>query len=95
MAYFALLARGCSIRLLLRTAAGEVLGLIGLIAVILTIVGGFGVGWFSTLANGCPFRQHVLAAQGATTSIAYLAGFLLGAVIFHSWMTPLLLRFLS
>jgi len=42
----------------------------------LTIFGGFGVGFFSTLANGCPFRQHVLAAQGVTSSIAYLTGFL-------------------
>src|SRR6266702_3594769 len=29
----------------------------------LTVLGGFGVGFFSTLANGCPLRQHVLAAQ--------------------------------
>src|SRR5207248_9750217 len=27
------------------------------ITVILTIAGGFGVGYFSTLANGCPLRQ--------------------------------------
>ena len=60
----------------------------------LTILGGFGVGFFSTLANGCPFRQHVLAAQGTASSIAYLAGFFAGAVIFHSWIAGLLLRFL-
>jgi len=64
------------------------------VAVVLTIIGGFGVGYFSTLANGCPFRQHVLAAQGVKSSIAYLAGFLLGAVIFHTWMTRLLLHLL-
>ena len=64
------------------------------VAVVLTIIGGFGVGYVSTLANGCPFRQHVLAAQGVTTSIAYLAGFVIGAVIFHSWTTRLLLRLL-
>ncbi len=64
------------------------------VAVVLTIIGGFGVGYFSTLANGCPFRQHVLAAQGITTSIAYLAGFLAGALIFHSWVTRLLLYLL-
>lgn len=62
--------------------------------VLLTVLGGFGVGYFSTLANGCPFRQHVLAAQGVRSSIAYLAGFFAGAVIFHSWIERLLLRLL-
>jgi uncharacterized membrane protein YedE/YeeE len=60
------------------------------ITVLLTI----GVGYFSTLANGCPFRQHVLAAQGVRSSIAYLAGFLIGAAIFHSVIERLVLRFL-
>ena len=62
------------------------------VAVLFAIIGGFGVGYFSTLANGCPFRQHVLAAQGITTGISYLAGFFIGALIFHSWISPLLLR---
>lgn len=65
-----------------------------LVTVLLTIVGGFGVGFVSTLANGCPFRQHVLAAQGVKSSIAYLAGFFAGAVIFHAWTERVLLRFL-
>ena len=64
------------------------------VTAVLTIVGGFGVGFFSTLANGCPLRQHVLAAQGTKSSIAYLAGFFAGAVIFHSWVAPLLFRLL-
>lgn len=64
------------------------------VAVALSLVGGLGVGYFSTLANGCPFRQHVLAAQGVRSSIAYLAGFFAGAVIFHSWIAPLMLRLL-
>lgn len=64
------------------------------ITILLTVTGGFGVGYFSTLANGCPFRQHVLAAQGVRSSIAYLVGFLAGAVIFHSVVERLVLRFL-
>jgi uncharacterized membrane protein YedE/YeeE len=64
------------------------------IAIVLTIIGGFGVGYVSTLANGCPFRQHVLAAQGVTSSIAYLGGFVAGAVVFHSWTTRVLVHFL-
>jgi uncharacterized membrane protein YedE/YeeE len=59
---------------------------------VLAIGGGLGVGFFSTMANGCPFRQHVLAAQGTKSSIAYVIGFLAGAVIFHAWTGPLLLR---
>jgi len=64
------------------------------VTVVFTILGGFGVGYFSALANGCPLRQHVLAAQGVRSSIAYLAGFFAGAVIFHSWTAPLLARLL-
>jgi uncharacterized membrane protein YedE/YeeE len=60
----------------------------------LTIAGGFGVGYVSTLANGCPLRQHVLAAQGVRSSIAYLAGFFAGAVVFHVWIAGLLTRWL-
>jgi len=59
--------------------------------VALTIAGGFGVGYVSTLANGCPLRQHVLAAQGARSSVTYLAGFAAGAVVFDVWIAPLVL----
>ena len=64
------------------------------VTMVLTIVGGLGVGFFSTQANGCPFRQHVLAAQGVRSSMAYLAGFFAGAVIFHAAIAPLLFRLL-
>ena len=63
-----------------------------IVTLALTVVGGWGVGFVSTLANGCPFRQHVLAAQGVRSSMAYLAGFFAGAVIFHAAISPLLLR---
>ena len=63
-------------------------------ALSLTVVGGFGVGFVSTLANGCPFRQHVLAAQGTKSSVAYLAGFFAGAVMFHAAIAPLMVRLL-
>lgn len=69
-------------------------GISDTVTVVLTILGGFGVGFFSTLANGCPLRQHVLAAQGVKSSIAYLAGFFAGAVIFHLWVAALLFRWL-
>jgi hypothetical protein len=60
--------------------------------VVLTAIGGFGVGWVSILANGCPFRQHVLAAQGTGGSMVYLAGFFSGAVAFHTWVSPIVLE---
>ncbi len=64
------------------------------LVVVLTIAGGFGVGFVSTLADGCPFRQHVLAAQGAKSSMAYLAGFFAGAAAFHAWLAPLMVQLL-
>jgi uncharacterized membrane protein YedE/YeeE len=56
----------------------------GLRVVLFTVAGGFGVGYVSTLANGCPFRQHVLASQGTGSSMVYLAGFFSGAIVFHT-----------
>jgi uncharacterized membrane protein YedE/YeeE len=70
------------------------LGASDALTVLLTLTGGFGVGFVSTLANGCPFRQHILAAQGVRSSMAYLAGFFAGAVVFHAWTAPLLARLL-
>ena len=70
------------------------IGLADAVTVALTIAGGFGVGYLSTLANGCPLRQHVLASQGARSSMTYLAGFLAGAVIFHVWVAPALAQVL-
>jgi len=62
--------------------------------VLLAVVGGFGVGYVSVLSNGCPFRQHVLAGQGTVSSMIYLAGFFSGAVVFHTWVGPLVLDYL-
>ncbi len=81
--------------------ASEMLGGVGVgdfsaptvTTVALAVVGGFGVGYVSILANGCPFRQHVLAAQGSVNSIIYLTGFFTGAVVFHTVVSPLIQRF--
>ncbi len=55
---------------------------------------GVALGLFSTLANGCPTRQHVLAAQGVRDSRLYLVGFYVGVVIFYLATRPLLARFM-
>lgn len=52
------------------------------------IVGGLGIGFLSTLANGCPLRQHVLAASGNRSAWVYLGGFYLGALMFAYWLHP-------
>ena len=46
---------------------------------------GFGLDCLSILANGCPLRQHILAAQGNLDSLAYLLGFY-GAVLFYDFV---------
>jgi uncharacterized membrane protein YedE/YeeE len=62
--------------------------------VLVTVIAGAAIGFASTLANGCPFRQHVLAAQGAISSVWYLVGFLAGAFAYHFWVAPEIARFI-
>ena len=49
---------------------------------ILTIIGGIGLGLFSTYADGCPLRMHVRSGEGDYKAIAYLIGFYLGIVFY-------------
>lgn len=49
---------------------------------VMMAVGGVGMGFFSVLAGGDPFRQHVLAAEGRASALFYLAGFYIGIVYF-------------
>jgi len=53
-------------------------------------VSAIGVGFFSLLVDGCPFRQHVLAGQGWRDARFYLLGFYAAALLFDFWSTPLL-----
>ncbi len=48
-----------------------------------SIIGGLGIGFFSVLAEGCPFRQHVMAAEGSESAMTYLLGFYIGIVYFN------------
>lgn len=59
-------------------------------ALLATIIGGFGIGFFSTLAGGCPLRQHVMVAEGNISSIVYVIGFWLGVPITYAIMHVLL-----
>jgi len=54
-----------------------------------SVIGGIGVGFFSVVAGGCPFRNYVMAAEGNVTSMAYLLGMFAGAVFYHACIVPL------
>jgi len=58
--------------------------------IILAIIGGIGLGFFSVIAGGCPFRQYVMAAEGSKSALAYLLGLFLGAIAFHKLIAPLI-----
>ncbi len=49
---------------------------------LIAIFAGLGVGVVGALSGGCPFRMHVLAAEGKRTYWYYLLGFYLGLVFF-------------
>ncbi len=76
------------------TASAQSLGAVGWPILLLTIGAGVAIGLFSTLANGCPTRQHVLAAQGMQDSLFYLAGFYLGVIFYYLVTKPLLSFFI-
>lgn len=50
---------------------------------VISIIGGLGMGFFSVMAEGCPFRQHVMAAEGRQSALFYLLGFYVGIVYFY------------
>ena len=54
------------------------------------IIGGLGVGVLGGLAGACPFRMHVMAAEGKRTPLFYLGGFYVGMVFFNVLTEPFL-----
>lgn len=59
---------------------------------VISLIGGLGLGLFSTLAGGCPLRQHIMAGQGRVDSTVYLAGFYFGIIIYYLFVVKLLAR---
>lgn len=59
-------------------------------SVVITILAGLAVGAAGVLAGGCPFRMHVLAAEGRKTYWYYLLGFYAGLVFYNIVTGPLL-----
>jgi uncharacterized membrane protein YedE/YeeE len=50
---------------------------------LIMLVGGIGVGVVGVLSGGCPYRMHVLAAEGRKSQWFYLLGFYLGLVFYN------------
>jgi uncharacterized membrane protein YedE/YeeE len=48
------------------------------------VIGGLGVGFVGALSGGCPFRMHILAAEGKKTYWFYLLGFYVGLIFFNT-----------
>lgn len=61
-----------------------------LVPAALAVGGGLVLGLVSIVANGCPLRQHILAAQGDGDAWGYLAGFAAGALVYQYVLVPLL-----
>ncbi|MBN1369542.1 MAG: YeeE/YedE family protein [Dehalococcoidaceae bacterium] len=56
----------------------------------ISIVGAFGMAFFSVMAEGCPFRQHVMAGEGYLSGMLYLLGLVLGIIFFDIVIIPYL-----
>ena len=53
---------------------------------LLSLAAALFLGFLSTLANGCPIRQHVMASSGNVTSMFYLLGFYIAVLIYDKYI---------
>lgn len=84
---------GFSLAEFLAATPGGSFGYVSGSLVLPAVLSGFGVGFLSILANGCPLRQHVLAAQGSMSAMAYLVGFFVGVIVFYKFSLPIILDY--
>ena len=61
-----------------------------LILIPLSAVGAFGMAYFSVMAEGCPFRQHVMAGEGRLSGMLYIGGLVVGVIFFDIVIVPYL-----
>jgi len=57
---------------------------------ILTLLSGLGFGFFSVLADGCPFRKCVESGEGKLDALMYVLGLFLGAVYFYLFVNEII-----
>jgi hypothetical protein len=62
---------------------------------LLTLGAAVGLGWMSAEMGGCPYRMHVLAAEGKRSVWYYLLGFYAGIPFYNEVTGPLLRSFKS
>jgi len=53
---------------------------------IVTIIGGWLIGFVSIFAGGCVLRQHVLFAQGNINAFFYILGFYCAEIIYYTFL---------
>jgi uncharacterized membrane protein YedE/YeeE len=64
-----------------------------LILIPLSVVGAFFMAFFSVMAEGCPFRQHVMAGEGRSSGLLYIGGLVVGVIFFDVVIVPYLQLF--
>lgn len=75
---------------------GDAAGSLGIMPhIIVTLIGGFGVGFLSIVQGGCPFRNYIMAGEGNQTAMMYIVGLAIGAIVFHQWVAPFVLAILG
>lgn len=55
--------------------------------VVITIIGGVGMGLLGVFLGGCPLRQMVMASEGNLKSVFFILGFAVGAILFHAFIS--------
>ena len=61
-----------------------------LVLIPLSAIGAFGMAYFSVMAEGCPFRQHVMAGEGRLSGLIYIVGLIIGVIFFDIVVVPYL-----
>ena len=64
----------------------NILGIMFPNELLLTLAATLILGFISTLANGCPMRQHVMAGSGNVTAIFYLGGFYIAVLVYDKYI---------
>ncbi|MCL2149878.1 MAG: YeeE/YedE family protein [Dehalococcoidia bacterium] len=61
-----------------------------LVLIPLASIGAFGMAYFSVMAEGCPFRQHVIAGEGRISGLLYIVGLVVGVIFYSIVIVPYL-----
>ena len=62
---------------------------------ILTLGAALVMGFFSTMANGCPIRQHVMASSGNVSAMLYILAFYAAVLVYDKYLVKYLNDFVN